>query len=246
MKTRKTLYILIATVCLAGLLDLVSGDAFASKPPKFSEIECPKARKARFIQYFRKIIQAENEQILAKRAKVEALFVAYWAKNPPQSSDLAWLQALSEKYRLKNQDFRLPKAFQNLLIRMDALPEELILAQAGLESGWGTSRFAQEGHNYFGQWCFSLGCGMVPKNRADGHIHEVQTFESPLHSLRAYMRNLNSHPAYTSFRQARREMRRDNQAVSGIKLADELHLYATDQQYAQLLQGIMKGIKSTT
>ena len=40
--------------------------------------------------------------------------------------------------------------------------------QAANESAWGTSRFARIGLNFFGQWCYSKGCGMVPKRRNTG------------------------------------------------------------------------------
>lgn len=232
----------IGLVAGLGLFTLISTLGVQASPPNFAEIECPKARKSHFIKYFSDIIQVRNAAILKDRKRVKKLFAAYWAKKPPGGNDLKWLQEISSRYRLKNQDFRLPSAFNNLLIRVDALPEELILAQAGLESGWGTSRFAKEGHNYFGQWCFVAGCGIIPKKRAAGQSHEVQTFESPSDSLKSYIHNLNSHDAYISFRQVRKKMRQTNKPISGHELADELHLYATNQQYTELLQRVMRGI----
>ena len=39
-----------------------------------------------------------------------------------------------------------------LLIKADEIPVSLALAQAVIESGWGTSRFAYEGNALFGQY----------------------------------------------------------------------------------------------
>ena len=44
-----------------------------------------------------------------------------------------------------------------LMLRVDVLPVSLALAQAANESAWGTSRFALQGNNIFGQWCYEPG-----------------------------------------------------------------------------------------
>jgi Bax protein len=44
---------------------------------------------------------------------------------------------------------------EELLARMQTHPVSIILAQAALESAWGTSRFYTEGNNVFGIWSFS-------------------------------------------------------------------------------------------
>ena len=69
----------------------------------------------------------------------------------------------------------------------------MILAQASLESAWGTSRFAVEGNNFFGQHCFSKGCGI--KARGDKRV-EVAKFASVFDSIQSYYRNLNTGNAY--------------------------------------------------
>ena len=54
-----------------------------------------------------------------------------------------------KQYGVKNKDLL------TLKIRMDEIPVSLAIAQAAKETGWGTSRFAQEGNALFGQWTFS-------------------------------------------------------------------------------------------
>ena len=68
-----------------------------------------------------------------------------------------------------------------------------------MESAWGTSRFAREGNNLFGQWCYKTGCGIVPKRRGEGQVHEVASFESVDAAVASYLRNINSHRAYAEF-----------------------------------------------
>nr|WP_285817562.1 glucosaminidase domain-containing protein [Echinimonas agarilytica] len=100
---------------------------------------------------------------------------------------------------------------QSIDSRINTVPVALALAQAAKESGWGTSRFARQGNNLFGQWCFSKGCGLVPLQRKPGAKHEVATFDSPAYSVDAYVRNINANGAYQLLRQHRQSLQ--NQAM---------------------------------
>ena len=81
----------------------------------------------------------------------------------------------------------------------------LAIAQAAKETGWGTSRFAQEGNALFGQWTWS-GEGLKPKEAEEGEGHKVMKFNVLQASVRAYQRNLNTHSTYKDFRKARAEL----------------------------------------
>ena len=69
-------------------------------------------------------------------------------------------------------------AVKRTLIRVDIVPASLALSQAAMEYAWGTSRFALEGNNLFGQWCYQAGCSIVPARRSEGQVHEVASFTS--------------------------------------------------------------------
>ena len=89
---------------------------------------------------------------------------------------------------------------------MDEIPVSLAIAQAAKETGWGTSRFAQEGNALFGQWTWS-GEGLKPKDAERSEGHKVMKFNVLQASVRAYQRNLNTHSTYKDFRKARAELR---------------------------------------
>jgi Bax protein len=128
-----------------------------------------------------------------------------------------------------------------LLRRLDIIPADLALAQAAMESAWGRSRFAREGNNYFGQWCFSKGCGIVPEKRPAGARYEVQRFDSPAESVAGYMRNLNSHPRYTELRLIREKARAESADISGQQLAGGLHGYsAIGDTYIRTLRVLIR------
>ena len=122
---------------------------------------------------------------------------------------------------------------------MDEIPVSLTIAQAAKETGWGTSRFAQEGNALFGQWTWS-GEGLKPKEAKEGEDHKVMKFNILQASIRAYQRNLNTHYTYKDFRKARAEFRDLRKPLDSVKLSKYLNKYAeTGNQYVEVLQKII-------
>ena len=123
---------------------------------------------------------------------------------------------------------------------MDEVPVSLAIAQAAKETGWGTSRFAQEGNALFGQWTWS-GEGLKPKEAAENKGHKVMKFNVLQASVRAYQRNLNTHSSYKEFRKARAKLRDKGLELDSLVLVKHLDEYAeTGEQYVDVLQKIIK------
>jgi Bax protein len=182
--------------------------------PNFAAIIDIKARKRAFFDYLSPLIQAENTKIQELRR--------YIRKQNMQSPS-AQIKQLAMQYRLKPTDTKIK---QSLLSKIDSIPSSLVLAQAAIESAWGTSRFAVKGNNLFGQWCFSKGCGLVPSQRGHGQHHEVKRFQSPAESIASYMHNLNSHPSYAVLRDNRFTLQKNGDTVNGCFLAEGLIEYS--------------------
>ena len=108
---------------------------------------------------------------------------------------------------------------------MDIIPASIALAQAANESGWGTSRFALEGNALFGQWTYSKK-GLSPKNKDPNKKHKVLQFQILKASVKAYKNNLNTHNAYSEFREARAQLRQQNKIINGLELTKYLKSYA--------------------
>ena len=122
---------------------------------------------------------------------------------------------------------------------MDEIPVSLAIAQAAKETGWGTSRFARKGNALFGQWTWS-GEGLKPKEAEKGETHKVMKFNSLQLSVRAYLRNLNTHKSYINLRKARSELRSNDKPLDSLILSKHLDKYAeTGSQYIEVLQKII-------
>lgn len=137
------------------------------------------------------------------------------------------LNQLRRTYKIKGDPVTSEVARKKLRKRVDGLPPSLLLAQAANESGYGSSRFAREANNLFGEWTFTPGTGLVPEGRPEGETYEVRVFSTVYDSLKSYLLNINTHWAYTSLRNNRSIIRNEGRVPSGVELASGLELYST-------------------
>lgn len=211
----------------------------AAEPPDFAEISDIPERKDAFFGYFRPIIAQQNEHLRDQRAQVLVLHEQFQEQRSLPRSQQQQLRHFVKEFEVEASG---PEAkIKELLLRVNEIPEALALAQAAAESGWGTSRFAREANNYFGQWCFRTGCGLVPSRRAAGARHEVATFDSPVVAVQAYFRNLNTFHIYEDFRQKRQQLAEQEQPLTAHDLVGELLSYSErGEHYIDELRAIIR------
>ena len=209
---------------------LVKPVALTLLPQEIKMIENTKKRKEFFIQIVLPLIVKENNNIRIDR---KTLFRVI-NKSNNSVAEKQWLEKKYKQYGVKSGDL------SSLKVRMDEIPVSLAIAQAAKETGWGTSRFAQEGNALFGQWTWS-GEGLKPKDADADKGHKVMKFNVLQASVRAYQRNLNTHRTYRDFRKARAELRDLNKPLDSMELSKYLNKYAeTGNQYVEVLQKIIK------
>lgn len=196
------------------------------KAPDFAAMEDVEQRKNAFFDFLQPFVDYENRQILAVRRLLEPLLDKVRADETLTRNEKRFVTMQSQRYSVQPQRAFSVKHLRTLLRRVDILPSSLVLAQAANESAWGTSRFAVDGNNYFGQWCYSEGCGLVPKSRSEGASHEVQAFDSPADSVAAYFMNVNTFPSYQYLREMRQDMRQTDQPIDGKRLSEGLIEYS--------------------
>lgn len=193
--------------------------------PDFAEIDNIAAKKQAFFDYLRPAVQYHNQIILKERALLQALQQKMISNEPLSKVQKRKLTKIAEKYDLEETPLN-SDGINRLLRRVDIVPLELVLAQAANESAWGTSRFARKGYNFFGMWCFRRGCGFVPSARDEDAAHEVARFQDLSHAVSAYLRNINSHYAYSDLRTIRARLRNNQQQITAEPLAQGLMSYS--------------------
>jgi len=114
---------------------------------------------------------------------------------------------------------------------------ELLLAQAALESGWGTSRFAREGKNLFGIRTYDLRePHMLPSNNPKKW--GVKVFQHECDSVSYYIETLNNHHAYEAYR-----VMRDEGIDNPFMLVETLEAYASDKNYFDKIKRLLTIIR---
>ncbi len=196
--------------------------------PDIGEITHVPWRKEAFFTALVPLVVYENERIAWQRSQLEKAKAALEQDIALLEEDEQLLKAIFAHYRVDWPADQ--EAWELILKRAWPVPEDLVLMQGAKESGWGTSRFAVEGNNLFGQWCFSQGCGLVPERRTPDRHHEVRLFATVQESVRSYLRNINTHRAYRELRELRQALIAEDAQPSGSDLAPGLISYSERRQ----------------
>jgi Bax protein len=209
---------------------LVKPISLSLLPQEMKMIENAKTRKNLFIKIILPLVIKENNNIKLERKKLFNII----NKSNNTGLEKKWLKKKFKQYGVMDNDL------STLKIRMDEIPTSLAIAQAAKETGWGTSRFAQEGNALFGQWTWS-GEGIKPLGADDNTTHKVMKFKVLQASVKAYHRNINTHSSYKGFRNLRAELRDEGKELDSIILSEQLDKYAeTGKVYVKILQQIIK------
>jgi Bax protein len=241
LQQSKTKYVDQGIISLDGL-HIPRLDNSSKAVPVFSNYADITEKKRAFFAYLQPEIQRQNEIILKERAMVFALKEALLHQQDFNQHQQQVFNKLAKKYQFTgDKKLSLEHTLETLIRRVDTIPEALILVQAANESGWGASRFAQQGYNFFGLWCFKKGCGFVPKRRNTDAVHEVAKFRDLSHAVMTYTRNLNRHYAYKDLRIIRQNLRQDDKPVSAKALAAGLSSYSErGQEYIDELLSMLR------
>ena len=119
--------------------------------------------------------------------------------------------------------------------RNKRVPISIIIAMAGIESAWGTSRFAKEGNALFGVRTWDL--KTVPHMKAKGNPDAtwgVKKYKTKCQSVKDMIRILNTHPAYELFRDVRAENLESGKWDYG-RLLSGMTAWSTNPDYKKII-----------
>ncbi|HEY5672642.1 MAG TPA: glucosaminidase domain-containing protein [Malonomonas sp.] len=211
-----------------------------SLPSDLPDESSSKKRKNIFFKSILPMILLANDEIRHERKQVIELKRKIDKGQPLDLQQRRELEIVAERYKVNIAEVS-PQNIAELLIRVDIIPRDLVLAQAANESAWGTSRFSQLANNLFGEWTFIPGSGIVPEDRPEGATYEIRRFDNIYDSIRAYLLNLNSHSAYEELRQLRAAARFAGEPLNGFQLAEGLLRYSIrGEDYVKDLQNLIR------
>ena len=217
----------------------VPREFFNHIPNKMNEINTVD-KKNIFISILLPIALRGNELVLEERELIKDAF---------NSNNLSQIEYFSKRYKIKDykkinfallNEKQLEEIRSILLIKVNKIPISMILAQAIIESGWGSSRFAKEGNALFGEWTWQKGIGIKPQEKLDAN-YSVKNFNNISASLNSYILNLNRHDAYNEMRSYRNKKYRNGDSITGYEAANFLSGYAEiGYQYVTKVKDMIK------
>jgi Bax protein len=145
--------------------------------------------------------------------KVEELIPTLEMGGPLSQEDSLFLEEQLSAYKAAD--------IHDLREKLFTHPSSIVLAQAAIESGWGTSRFFLEGNNVFGIWSYNPRENrMRTRFGRDGQNIYVRKYDHISSSIEDYFNTVARSKAYTTFRKIR--MKTDNV----FEMVDYLNRYS--------------------
>lgn len=155
-------------------------------------------KKEKFIAMILPSILVAKQQIERSRRDIMAIRQKIIDSTTISVKEEIFLNMLMKQYKVNHID--------SLHTKMIAPPTSLVLAQAAIECGWGTSRFFTEGCNVFGIWSFNQSDNRMKstKDREGGKKVYLKRYEHLSASVEDYFMILGKLNAYKKFREARK------------------------------------------
>jgi len=125
---------------------------------------------------------------------------------------------------------------EDLLVRLKPHPKSIALAQAAMESGWGTSRLFKIANNAFGVWSFYENEPRVPAyaTRNNKQVY-LRKYNSVAESIRDYYKIIATVKVFNGFRTKRMVTK------NPYTLVKELHKYSERKHvYTKKIASIIK------
>jgi Bax protein len=161
------------------------------------------------------------ENVLLERAKKLGLHEPDFKYNSPES----FTQAVSDCVD-----------YLNFTVHHDErIPKGLIIAMAGIESGWGTSRFAEEGNNLFGIRTWDPKVPQLKPLDLPNARFGVRTYPTKCQSVQDAIDILNRHPAYADFRVEREKQSEWVETWNYELLVPHIAPWSTNELYSAII-----------
>lgn len=182
-------------------------------------------KKSVFINLLLPAIEVVEREIKWKRSLVETLS----KKEELNAGEREYLEELFTQYRADSIESLLPK--------MVMPPKSLVISQAALESGWGTSRFFKEGNNVFGVWSYDETEPRMAarKSREEGFTAYLKSYPDLKGAIEDYVLLLSKS---SNYRELRGGLRREE---GSLKLAEYLVRYSElGDEYVRRLKSVIR------
>jgi Bax protein len=177
------------------------------------------SKKALLIKELQDIIHPYNAQIIINRQRIHKIAEQYLHDDEISESDFNWLKNIAESYQLTPKQRNDQAFFNDLLKRVDVIPNSLIISLAIVNGAW---------------------IHQTPSKRLDFLCLNPCSSESNTEQrLHLFFLSINTQSRYHQFREQRYQLRNQQQAITGRQLADSLLSSPTYLQQRHIIKKLL-------
>jgi len=186
-------------------------------------------QREQFINLMLPAILLAKHKIAIDLEKAEAIIKRSENGGKMRWDDFKTISSLYLRYNASNMN--------ELRKKMQTHPTSIVLAQAALESGWGTSRFFRNGFNPFGMWSINPNEARMLsyEKRTDNYIIYMRKYETLGQSIADYFATISRVSVYNKFREANLEGKSVYEMVTYLDKYSELGEY-----YCGMVNSVIK------
>ena len=184
----------------------------------------PAERKKRFIDLLLPSVLIANYEVVRTRENLTRVLEKLKMRYKLSRAERDFVESMLDRCKADS--------IEEVLIKANPVPPSLVVAQAAVESGWGTSRFFVEGNNLFGMWAFKDKSKVIEAKESKVHL---KRYDSILEAVRDYIYNVNVGWAYSEFRKHRRK------SFDPLELSEFLSFYSIEREkYVKKIRRIIE------
>jgi len=194
--------------------------------PDFSQVK-GSVRKQRFIHLMLPSILMAQEKMKQERSRLEQIFLKI-EQGIGSREDSTELKLVLKRYKCKTMG--------QLLENIHPHPVSIVLAQAAIETGWGTSRFFREAKNVYGMWSYNSSEKRIKAFEGrEGKSIYLRQYDNLHDSVYDYFYTVSRSHAYKDFRKARRETQDPYILIQHLRNYSEMR-----EEYVEILRKVIK------
>ena len=184
----------------------------------------PAERKRRFIDLLLPSVLIANYEVVRTRENLTRVLEKLKMRYKLSRAERDFVESMLDRCKADS--------IEEVLLKANPVPPSLVVAQAAVESGWGTSRFFVEGNNLFGMWAFKDKSKVIEAKESKVHL---KRYDSILEAVRDYIYNVNVGWAYSEFRKHRRK------SFDPLELSEFLSFYSIEREkYVKKIRRIIE------
>lgn len=185
-------------------------------------------KKDKFIEMVLPSVLMAKHNLRMDRIRARSILLSQKEGEEINAEDSTFMEVQKERL---NAD-----SWKDVYDRLATHPASIVLAQAAVESGWGSSRFFRQGNNLFGVWSFDKDEKRIPASgsRDSGAVF-LRAYDNLGQSVEDYFITLARHNAYREFRQRRLDEKDPRKLIFALHRYSEL-----GYQYVNKLAMVMR------